>query len=107
MSSHVEVIQPTGIFDGTQAPRFRQEVETAIADGADVILVDLQTVSFMDSSGLGALVVALKAVRASGGRLFLCSVNQQIKTLFELTSMDQVFVIMADRTEFEQQVMAN
>lgn len=97
MSSHVEVIQPTGIFDGTQAPAFRQAVETAIDNGVDAILVDLKNVTFMDSSGLGALVVALKAARASGKRLFLCSINAQIKTLFELTSMDQVFVVMPDQ----------
>jgi anti-anti-sigma factor len=44
-----------------------------------MVLIDFQDVTFMDSSGLGALVLALKTVRAAGGKLFICSVNEQIK----------------------------
>jgi anti-sigma B factor antagonist len=69
---------------------------------AKLILVDLKEVTFMDSSGLAALVTAFKTVRSSGGKLCVCSVNQQIKMLFELTSMDRVFEIFADRDEFIQ-----
>jgi len=54
----------------------------------------------MDSSGLGALVLALKAVRMAGGRLFVCSINEQIRILFELTSMDRVFEIFETPEEF-------
>jgi anti-anti-sigma factor len=60
----------------------------------------------MDSSGLGALVLALKTVRAAGSKLFICSVNEQIKMLFELTSMDRVFEIFPTREDFENAVVA-
>ena len=59
----------------------------------------------MDSSGLGALVLALKTVRGAGLKMFVCSINEQIKMLFELTSMDRVFEVFENREEFEQKVL--
>ena len=59
----------------------------------------------MDSSGLGALVLILKNVRSAGATLFLCSINEQIKMLFELTSMDRVFEIFSNREEFEEKIL--
>jgi anti-anti-sigma factor len=101
MSTLVKVVQPTGILDGTKAGQFRQEISQLVEDKAEVVLIDFRDVTFMDSSGLGALVLALKTVRASGGKMFICSVNEQIRMLFELTSMDRVFQIFASRDEFD------
>ncbi|NEP48134.1 MAG: STAS domain-containing protein [Moorea sp. SIO3C2] len=106
MSSAVKVVQPTGILDGTQASDFRQEVSELVESGGDIILIDFQDVTFMDSSGLGALVLALKTVRAAGSRMYICSVNEQIKMLFELTSMDRVFDIFSTRDDFESTVLS-
>lgn len=61
----------------------------------------------MDSSGLGALVLALKSVRAAERQLALCSLNRQVKTLFQLTEIAQVFQIYEDRQQFEQSELLN
>lgn len=106
MSPVVKVVQPSGILDGTKASQFRQEISNLVESNVDIVLVDFQDVTFMDSSGLGALVLALKTVRAAGGKLFICSVNEQIKMLFELTSMDRVFEIFPSREDFENAVMS-
>jgi anti-anti-sigma factor len=100
MSPVVKIVEPSGILDGTKAGPFRQEISTLVENGAEIVLVDLKDVTFMDSSGLGALVLALKNVRAVGVKLFLCSINEQVKMLFELTSMDRVFEIYPNRAEF-------
>jgi anti-sigma B factor antagonist len=97
-----EIIQFSGILDGTRTQELRDRINQGIEQGAETILVDLKEVSFMDSSGLGALVTALKAVRATGGKLCICSVNEQVKILFELTSMDRVFEIFRDQTDFQR-----
>jgi anti-sigma B factor antagonist len=102
MEANIKVIQPAGVLDGTQTHQFRGELNDVVSTGASLILVDLQNVTFMDSSGLAALVTAFKTVRSTGGKLCVCSVNQQIKMLFELTSMDRVFEIFADRDAFLQ-----
>lgn len=100
MDSAVKVVQPAGILDSAKGTQFRQDISKLVENGAKIVLVDFQDVSFMDSSGLGALVLALKTVRASGGKLFVCSINEQVKMLFELTSMDRVFKIFANQEEF-------
>lgn len=100
MSSDVQILQPQGILDGTKASQFRQDISALVEKGAKVILIDFQNVTFMDSSGLGALVLALKTVRAAGSKLFVCSINEQIRILFELTSMDRVFEIFEDQEKF-------
>jgi anti-anti-sigma factor len=104
MSLNLQVIHPTGILDSTQTNQLRNEVNAVIDAGTKVILVDLKDVSFMDSSGLGVLVTALKTVRSAGGKLCVCSLNEQIKILFELTSMDRVFEIFTDQHEFLQAI---
>ncbi|MEB3278138.1 MAG: STAS domain-containing protein [Lyngbya sp.] len=106
MSSDIRVLQPQGILDGTKASHFRQEISNLVDQGAEIILIDFEGVTFMDSSGLGALVLALKTVRAAGGKLMVCSINEQIKILFELTSMDKVFEIFQNREDFESKYAA-
>ena len=106
MSPVVKVVQPSGILDGTKAGQFRQEISNLVESKVDIVLIDFQDVTFMDSSGLGALVLALKTVRAGGSKLFICSVNEQIKMLFELTSMDRVFEIFPTRADFENSVVS-
>ncbi len=101
MNPVVKVVQPSGILDGTKAGQFRQEITSLVESNVDIVLIDFKDVTFMDSSGLGALVLALKTVRAAGSKLFICSVNDQIKMLFELTSMDRVFEIFPSREDFE------
>lgn len=97
-----EIIQLSGIFDSTRTQELRDRIDQGIEQGAKIILVDLKDVSFMDSSGLGALVTALKTVRSTGGKLCVCSVNEQVKILFELTSMDRVFEIFRDQSDFHK-----
>lgn len=104
MNTDIKVISPQGILDGTQAKEFRTEVDQSLRDGAKIILVDFSDVTFMDSSGLGALVLALKAIRSKESKIMLCSINEQVKMLFELTSMDKVFKIFADKEEFKNSV---
>lgn len=103
MNSAVQIIEPEGILDGTKTADFQHQIEQGVDRGVHVILVDFRNVTFMDSSGLGALVKALKTVKAADVHLFLCSVNEQIAMLFELTSMDNYFTILSDRSEFNQQ----
>jgi len=57
------------------------------------ILIDFQQVMFMDSTGLSALVIALKQVRGASGRLALCRLNGQAYMVLEHSGLDKVFEI--------------
>ena len=105
MNAQIKVMKPHGILDGTKAPKFRENVSLLVQEQAQIILIDFKNVTFMDSSGLGALVLSLKTVRAAGAQLFLCAINDQIQMLFELTSMDRVFEVFDSQEEFEQKIL--
>ncbi|MEO0458525.1 MAG: STAS domain-containing protein [Cyanobacteria bacterium P01_A01_bin.114] len=105
MDLPVHVIEPTGILDSLSGETLRQQVNDLIESDAKVLLIDLKEITFVDSSGLGALVSVLKKVRATEGEMHVCSINDQVRMLFELTSMDQVFSILKDRAQFEQQIL--
>ncbi|WP_017298140.1 STAS domain-containing protein [Nodosilinea nodulosa] len=101
MDSNVQVVEPAGILDSTKAEEFRQSVDELLENGAEIILVDLKDITFIDSSGLGTLVVLLKKIRGLNRTFCLCSINDQVRMLFELTSMDRVFEIYENRQAFE------
>ena len=104
MNPLIKVVRPSGILDSTKANQFRQEISEHIQNNAEIIIIDFQDVSFMDSSGLGALVISLKTIRSAGAQLFICSINDQIRMLFELTSMDRVFEVFSSWEELEKKM---
>lgn len=104
MNSEVKVIQASGSIDSISGNQLRRDVNDAIASGAKTILIDCEKATFMDSSGLGALVMILKNVREAGGRLALCSIIDQIEMILQLTSMESLFEIFPNREAFEQQI---
>lgn len=106
MTDHIKIVQPSGVLDATKSQEFRQEVIKLLESKPKIVLVDLKNISFMDSSGLGALVLAFKTLRASDTKLVLCSINEQIKILFELTGMDKVFEIFSNQDEFNKFVLS-
>ena len=74
----------------TAAPRMREALAQAVADGSPQIVVDLGDTAFVDSSGLGALVGGLKAARQAGGDLRLAAVSEQVLQVLTLTSLNRV-----------------
>lgn len=101
MDTTLQVLTPTGILDGTKSEEIRSQVNHALSSGASMLLMDLKDTTFVDSSGLGTLVSVLKKVRSQDCEMYVCSINPQVKMLFELTSMDRVFEIYEDRAAFE------
>lgn len=105
MNYNVEVIQLSGILDDAQGRELRRLVTDVLDGGNRTILLDCANVEFMDSAGLGALVLSLKQVRAKSGHLALCGTNEQIKELFELTNMNRLFEMFASPEVFYQFIL--
>ncbi|MEH1831037.1 MAG: STAS domain-containing protein [Nostoc sp.] len=102
MREQVKVIKLNGNLNAATSQEFRQNITDILVSGAKIVLIDFQDVAFMDSSGLGALVLAFKTLRASDTQLALCSINEQVRILFELTNMDKVFEIFPSQDAFNQ-----
>ncbi|HWP36111.1 MAG TPA: STAS domain-containing protein [Gemmatimonadales bacterium] len=76
----------------------KQKVTEALDAGERKVLVDFTNTGYIDSSGLGALVSLSKKLRDAGGELRLAGLNEDLRTLFELTKLDTLFNI-GDTTE--------
>ena len=81
---------------GDAEASFKKAVTRLIEAGRVHLLVDLQNVGFLDSSGLGALVRAMTMTQREGGQTKLVGVGPQIRKLLELTKLDSVFEIHDD-----------
>jgi len=106
MSSIVKVFQPTGILERNTAALLSREISNVVNSGADTVLLDLKEVTFIDSSGLSALVTIKKKLQTAGAKLYICSIKNQVGVMFKLTRMERVFQIFANRNEFESDILA-
>jgi anti-anti-sigma factor len=91
MAVPLTIIKPAGVFDGIQANELRHQVSELLASGHNLVMLDLADVNFIDSSGLGALIIALKMLRTAGGDLYLCSIAEPVRNLLSITRMDRLF----------------
>ncbi len=91
----VEIIEVGGEIDVYTAPRLREAIVTAVDAGHTRLVIDVRKVDFLDSTGLGVLVGALKRVRADGGSLDIVCTQERILKIFEITGLDKVFGLHA------------
>jgi anti-sigma B factor antagonist len=87
----VTVVAPTGRLDVAGAPELKDAISKVIKDGPTRVVIDMEGVSFVDSTGLGSVIAALKQIRSSQGELRLAAPNQQVRVVLELTTLDRVF----------------
>lgn len=86
-----DVIEIGGEIDVYTAPRLRESIVAAVEAGHHRLIIDVQAVQFLDSTGLGVLVGALKRVRGEGGSLDIVCTQERILKIFEITGLDKVF----------------
>lgn len=86
-----------GEVDVYTAPQLRQELASIIDGGCSRIVIDLEKVSFIDSSALGVLVGALGRAREKGGSIRIVCTRDNILKLFTITGLDAVFPIFSER----------
>lgn len=82
-------------IDAASAVQFKDAFRDAVADGPARVVLDLGQVDFLDSSGLGAVVAAMKLL-APERRLDLAALNGMVDKVFRLTRMDTIFPIYPD-----------
>lgn len=86
------VLAVSGEVDVATVPRLRELLHSLVAQGRTKIVVDLDRVDFLDSTGLGVLVGALKRVKgAEGGVLRLVCTQARTRKVFEVTGLTKVF----------------
>jgi anti-sigma B factor antagonist len=85
-------------LDFDNASEFRRHMKE-VADSAQYVVLCLDRVQFVDSSGLGAILSALRALSAKGGDLSVCGVTPSVAALLRLVRLDQILQVFASREE--------
>lgn len=97
-SGHDTVVKISGDLVFSTTPRLREELVSLATRGMSRITLDLVDVAFIDSTGLGVLVSALKRCRVMGGDVVLRSPNATIRKILDVTGLTTVFAITRDNT---------
>jgi anti-sigma B factor antagonist len=92
-ASGVAVLQVEGQLVVGNRQELKDLVQAAVERGDRRVLIDFSRTGYIDSSGLGALVSISKKIREAGGELRLSGLNEDLRSLFELTKLDTLFAI--------------
>lgn len=95
----VTLIQVDGQITVGNRQEVKAMVQAVLDAGARKLVLDCRSTSYIDSSGLGALVTISKRVREAGGQIRLAALNDDLRALFELTKLDTLFAIFPGTDE--------
>lgn len=90
-----------GRIDVVRASQVRKEAIEFAADHGNNLVMDLQQVTFIDSSGLGAIVGTFQTIRQAGGTFYLYGIQPSVQMVIELVGLDQVLPILKTEADLE------
>jgi anti-sigma B factor antagonist len=102
-----EVVALDGTLDAAVAQKVRNEFKEMISSGSSQVIVDLEKVKFIDSSGLSALVTGFKAARAAGGDMALINLAPAVRSIIELTRLHRIMEIFDDEASAVERLSAS
>ena len=91
MEQGIPVVDVSGEIDVYTVPKFKEHLASLIEQGNNRLLINLEKVQYMDSSGFGALLGATKRLRPDGGALGLVGCNQVITRMLKITRLNTIF----------------
>jgi len=89
------IITPRGCIDSQNGSDLREQIISMMAEQPQDILIDCKHIEFMDSSGFGCLVAALKRVSQNGKELCLCEISSQLRLILGVAGLDQIIPIFS------------
>ena len=95
---NVTFLNITGSLDRYSSGKVQDWLDRQAASQPGCVIVNMEGVTHLDSSGLSTLVTGLKRFRSAGSNLSLCSLPNQIRILFELTRLHLAFDIYPTET---------
>lgn len=93
------IIEVEGEVDLYSSPELRKAVLQATENKTTAIIIDLEKVTYMDSSGVATLVEGLQESEKYSGNFAIANLDSKVKAVFELSRLDKVFQIYNSREE--------
>jgi len=85
-------------------PRLAELVSDSVEEGIKVLVIDLEKVRYISSSGLGLLITLLTKMKNAGGELFLTAPSEHVKKLLIITKLNGIFKVLDSVDEFTAQL---
>lgn len=95
----VKVIDLQGDLDTNTAPECDACLKKIIDEGAKKVLINLENLDFISSAGLRVILVTAKQLQSNGGSLRVCSLNETIQEIFEMSGF--ITILNVTKTEKE------
>lgn len=89
------VVKIAGEIDAYTAPELKESFLPLMKESSNHVQVDLEEVNYMDSTGLGVFVSALKASNESGSTFEVINVHDRVYRIFKITGLDEIIQIKA------------
>ncbi|MDD5680723.1 MAG: STAS domain-containing protein [Candidatus Omnitrophica bacterium] len=88
-----------GDIDINTSPQVKKSFDKVLKDKSGKVLINLQKVEYVDSSGLATIVEILKNLKVYGGKLRLSNLSNKVRSLFEITKLEKLFDIADSQDE--------
>jgi anti-sigma B factor antagonist len=95
----VTVVRFEGNLDTNTAPEAQDHFDGLAAGGVSKILVDFEDLDYISSAGLRVLLATAKKLRGAGGNLRLCSLNETVGEVFEISGFSTIFAVFPSEAE--------
>ena len=106
LDENVSLIRLKGRLDARTSAEVKEALQELLKDpGQQSIIIDLEEVPFIDSSGLAALVSGLRLARESKGDIVLSGAQSQAQIVFRLTMLDRIFTMHPTAEEARQSLI--
>ena len=93
MADEIYTSHPKGRLDSAACPAFETEIVGCLNAGSQRLLFDFSELDYISSAGLRVVLMAAKRLKESGGKMALCSLNEMIKEVFEVSGFDRILDI--------------
>ncbi len=98
-ANEVKVLAFEGRLDSQTSPDAQQQLTRLIEEGETKILVNLEKLDYISSAGLRVLLVVAKQLKTTDGELRICSLNEVVKEVFDISGFDMILSISASESE--------
>ena len=88
----IDVLKLKGRLDASSAEDMKEQVSALARDKCVNLVIDMDAIEFVDSSGLGSLVASLRSVNKLGGNIKIASLQDPVRAIFELTRLHRISI---------------
>ncbi len=92
----VLVARVTGRVDGANAREFQEALESAVGE-SELVVLDLEALSYISSAGLRVMLLLAKALRRQDAKFAVCSLTDRIREVFEISGFDKIIPVHASQ----------